>query len=63
VNSVDPGAMNTDMRHAAYPDEDRTKLKTPSQMTDVFVFLASDDSRGISGQCFEAQEFMKTHQG
>lgn len=61
VNSVNPGAINTDMRHAAYPDEDRSELKSPSDITDVFVYLASDESRGTTGQCLDAQEFMKTH--
>jgi NAD(P)-dependent dehydrogenase (short-subunit alcohol dehydrogenase family) len=60
VNSVNPGPMDTDMRHAAYPDEDRTKLKSPAEILDVFVFLASDRSRKISGQYFDAQEFQKT---
>jgi NAD(P)-dependent dehydrogenase (short-subunit alcohol dehydrogenase family) len=63
VNSVNPGAMDTDMRHAAYPEEDRTKLKSPLLLTDVFVFLASNDSRGISGQCLDAAEFAKLHKG
>jgi NAD(P)-dependent dehydrogenase (short-subunit alcohol dehydrogenase family) len=61
VNSVDPGAMDTDMRHAAYPDEDRSKLKPPSEAAGVFVYLASDASRGITGQCIVAQEFTKNH--
>ncbi|MCX6142578.1 MAG: SDR family NAD(P)-dependent oxidoreductase [Ignavibacteriales bacterium] len=61
VNSVDPGAMDTDMRHAAYPDEDRSKLKSPSEVTGVFVYLASDASRGTTGQCLNAEEFAKTH--
>lgn len=60
VNSVNPGALDTDMRHAAYPDEDRSMLKKPSEVTDVFVFLASDQSRGITGECFDAQEYLKT---
>ena len=59
VNSVNPGPMNTEMRHAAYPDEDRSKLKSPSEVLDVFVFLASDRSRGTTGQYFDAQEFQK----
>jgi NAD(P)-dependent dehydrogenase (short-subunit alcohol dehydrogenase family) len=59
VNSVNPGAMDTDMRHAAYPEEDRSKLKSPAEVLDVFVYLASDQSRGITGQYFEAQEFQK----
>jgi NAD(P)-dependent dehydrogenase (short-subunit alcohol dehydrogenase family) len=61
VNSIDPGAMDTDMRHAAYPDEDRSKLKSPSEVTDAFVYLASDRSRGTTGQCIVAQDFTKTH--
>lgn len=59
VNSVNPGPMNTDMRHAAYPDEDRSKLKSPAEVTEVFVYLASDESRAVNGQYFEAQEFEK----
>jgi len=47
------------MRHAAYPEEDPSKLKSASEVADVFVFLASDDSRGTTGQYFEAQEFLK----
>jgi NAD(P)-dependent dehydrogenase (short-subunit alcohol dehydrogenase family) len=61
VNSVNPGAMNTDMRHAAFPNEDRSKLKSPSDITDVFVYLASDESRGTTGQCCDAQEFARIH--
>ena len=60
VNSVNPGPLDTDMRHAAYPDEDRTKLKSPSEVLEVFVHLASDESRGITGQYFDAQDFQKT---
>jgi NAD(P)-dependent dehydrogenase (short-subunit alcohol dehydrogenase family) len=62
VNSVNPGAMDTEMRHAAFPDEDRSKLKSPSEVTGVFVYLASDVSRGITGQKFDAQEFANTEQ-
>lgn len=60
VNSVNPGPMNTDMRRAAYPEEDRSKLKSPAEVTEVFVYLASDESRTVNGQYFEAQEFVKT---
>ena len=60
VNSVNPGPMDTDMRHAAYPEEDRSKLKSPSEVLEVFVYLASDQSRSTTGQYFDAQEFQKT---
>ncbi len=57
VNIVDPGAMRTDMRAAAYPQEDPATLPTPYEVTDVFVYLASERSADITGQRFRAQEF------
>ena len=60
VNSVNPGAMATDMRRAAYPDEDQTELKRPEEILEVFYYLASDDSKAINGQRFDAQNFHPT---
>lgn len=57
VNVVDPGAMRTSMRAAAYPDEDPATLPTPYEVTDVFVYLASEASAGVTGHRFRAQEF------
>jgi len=61
VNSVNRGRSTTDMRHAAYPDEDWSTLKKPAEVTDVFVFLASDRSRGTTGEYFDALEYLKTN--
>ncbi len=60
VNSVNPGATRTDMRASAYPDEDPTTLPTPEDIAEVFVFLASDESKTTSGQAFEARDYLKT---
>ncbi len=60
VNSVDPGGMRTEMRAAAYPDEDPMTKITPEENTDVFLYLASDASRGVTGERFKAQEFQRT---
>ena len=60
VNAVDPGGMRTDMRAAAYPDEDPQTRITPEENTDVFLYLASDESEGVTGQRFKAQEFRRT---
>lgn len=58
-NAVDPGGMRTDMRAAAYPEEDpSTKIK-PEENTDVFLYLASDESKGVTGERFKAQEFQR----
>ena len=59
VNAVDPGGMRTGMRAAAYPDEDPMTRITPEENTDVFLYLASDDSRGVTGRRFKAQEFRR----
>ena len=56
-NAVDPGGMRTGMRAAAYPEEDPRTRITPEENTAVFVYLASDESKGVTGKRFKAQEF------
>jgi NAD(P)-dependent dehydrogenase (short-subunit alcohol dehydrogenase family) len=55
VNYVDPGNMNTGMHRAAEPDEDPTQWADPAEITEVFVYLASDESKDINGRRFRAQ--------
>lgn len=57
VNSVDPGDMATAMHAAAVPDEDLSELAKPEDRTGVFVYLASAESEGVTGQRLEAAEF------
>jgi NAD(P)-dependent dehydrogenase (short-subunit alcohol dehydrogenase family) len=59
ANAVDPGGMRTEMRAAAYPEEDPTTRITPEENTDVFLYLASEESRGVMGRRIKAQEFRK----
>jgi NAD(P)-dependent dehydrogenase (short-subunit alcohol dehydrogenase family) len=59
VNWADPGNMNTAMHRAAEPKEDPSEWATPADVTDVFVFLASDESKGVTGKRFQAQEDWK----
>ena len=59
VNSVNPGATRTEMRAAAYPDEDPMTLPTPEDIAEVFVHLASDESSSVTGQAFEARDYLK----
>ena len=56
-NAVDPGSMRTAMRAAAYPEEDPAGVPTPAEVTDVFVWLASDHARDVTGRRFRAKEF------
>jgi NAD(P)-dependent dehydrogenase (short-subunit alcohol dehydrogenase family) len=57
VNLVDPGSMNTAMHRAAEPDEDPSQWADPAGVTEVFIYLASDESEGVTAQRFQAQEF------
>jgi NAD(P)-dependent dehydrogenase (short-subunit alcohol dehydrogenase family) len=56
VNWVDPGEMNTKMHRDAEPDEDPSQWADPKDVTDVFIYLASDESSGLTGKRFQAQE-------
>ncbi|MBS4195969.1 SDR family NAD(P)-dependent oxidoreductase [Lederbergia citri] len=56
INMVDPGEMDTDMHDKAVPDCDYD-LANPDDVVDVFLYLASNDSKSINGQRFEAQSF------
>jgi NAD(P)-dependent dehydrogenase (short-subunit alcohol dehydrogenase family) len=55
VNWVDPGSMNTAMHRAAEPEEDPRQWANPADVTEAFVYLASNESKRIHGQRFEAQ--------
>lgn len=55
VNSLNPGAVKTNMRLQAYPAEDRSLLKEPDAVVAPYLFLLGPDSKGISGQSFDCQ--------
>lgn len=54
VNMVDPLVVRTKMRALAFPAEDPNTLPTPEQITDVYIYLLSEDSLGISNQRLDA---------
>lgn len=58
MNMVDPGEMDTEMHSLAVPDCDYD-LPSPEEVVDVFLFLASEESKGINGRRFQAQEFKR----
>lgn len=55
VNCINPGPVRTKMRAAAYPAEDRDKLKRPDDILATYVYLLGPDSRGVTGESFDAQ--------
>jgi NAD(P)-dependent dehydrogenase (short-subunit alcohol dehydrogenase family) len=57
VNSLNPGATRTSMRAAAYPEEDPLALPRPEEIMKAFLYLASDESLGVTGKSFNAQDW------
>lgn len=55
VNCINPGATRTNMRLAAYPAEDRDKLKHPGEILAAYVYLLGPDSHGVTGKSLDAQ--------
>jgi len=43
------------MRLAAYPAEDRDLLKTPEEILAAYIYLLGADSKGVTGESFDAQ--------
>ena len=56
VNSLNPGAVNTGMRRAAYPGEPPNTNPMPDALTDRWLYLLSDASRKLHGQALNAQK-------
>ena len=55
ANCINPGPTRTDMRRAAYPAEDPELLKTPEEILAPYIYLLGPDSKGVTGQSFDAQ--------
>ncbi|MHB8425910.1 MAG: YciK family oxidoreductase [Gammaproteobacteria bacterium] len=55
ANSLNPGAVRTAMRRQAFPAEDLRTLKTPEDILPAYLYLLGPDSKGITGQQFDAQ--------
>ena len=55
MNSINPGATRTGMRTRAYPGEDANTLPMPESIMPTYLYLLGPDSKGITGQQFNAQ--------
>ncbi|MDP5275359.1 SDR family NAD(P)-dependent oxidoreductase [Chengkuizengella axinellae] len=58
VNMVDPGEMDTEMHALAVPDTDY-ELADPNDLTDIFIYLASEESNPMNGKRLSAQQFVE----
>ena len=55
VNSLNPGATNTNMRRTAYPAEDPSTNPLPEHIMPLYLYLMGADSKGVNGQGLDAQ--------
>lgn len=55
VNCINPGTVRTDLHARAYPGIDPTHLPAAQDITNVYLFLMSDDSLNTTGQVLNAQ--------
>ncbi|HEX6778308.1 MAG TPA: SDR family oxidoreductase [Ktedonobacterales bacterium] len=62
VNAVNPGDLQTEMHQLAFPGEDISDRLDPFTVTDIFVWLASDAAKDITGQRFDAPAFNGSEQ-
>jgi NAD(P)-dependent dehydrogenase (short-subunit alcohol dehydrogenase family) len=56
-NSLNPGGTRTAMRRSAYPAENPTDVPPPEVHMDLYLYLLSDASRGVTGCQFDAREW------
>ncbi|SFX49504.1 YciK family oxidoreductase [Marinospirillum alkaliphilum] len=55
VNTLNPGATRTQMRSNAYPAENPATLRAPEDIMGTYLYLMGADSKGVTGQQFNAQ--------
>ncbi len=55
ANCINPGPTRTKMRLAAFPGEDRDKLKRPEDLLASYMYLLGPDSKSVTGESFDAQ--------
>ena len=55
VNSIAPGAVRSRIRALAYPGEDPYSLPEAESIMPAYLYLMGPDSRGVTGQAFDAQ--------
>ena len=54
-NCINPGAIETKMRKAAYPLENPMNLLKPVDIMEKYLWLMSDDSSDVHGQSIDCQ--------
>ena len=58
VTAVNPGGTRTDMRRAAYPEEDPMSLPTPDDILPLFDFLCARPRHEAHGLSLDARDWI-----
>ncbi|HZV99150.1 MAG TPA: YciK family oxidoreductase [Methylophilaceae bacterium] len=56
INTVVPGAVQSPQRKKSHPGEVHSSLPTTESILPLYLYLMGPDSKGISGQVFEANK-------
>ena len=54
-NCINPGAVRTKMRKAAYPLENPENLLEPEEIMEKYLWLMTEESKNITGESFDCQ--------
>lgn len=57
VNTLVPGPINSPIRNKQFPSEDKKQLPAMTSLNEIYHYLFSDHSIGVTGQIVEAQTF------
>ncbi|MCK5479246.1 MAG: SDR family NAD(P)-dependent oxidoreductase [Methylococcales bacterium] len=57
VNTLVPGPVNSPLRKKLFPAEDKSKIPPMDSLNEVYNYLFSSDSIGVTGQTIDAQTF------
>jgi len=55
VNTLVPGVTNSPLRKKLFPAEAKSQLPAMDSLNDVYTYLFSSESLGVTGQTIEAQ--------
>lgn len=57
VNTLVPGAIDSPLRKKLFPAEDKSKLPAMDSLNNIYNYLFSSESIGVTGQIIDAQTF------
>jgi len=58
INLLVPGPVDSPLRGRTHPGEARSARKAPADLAPLWLYLMGPDSRGISGEVFEARTLL-----